>query len=328
MTTQAEIIGAALAAVQSGQETWLITIVEITGSLPRPLGSLMTHSRSGTVGSVSGGCVEQCLIERLEIGEFPAGTARLTQYGVDASDNERYGLPCGGRLTLLVEALTEQNISELTTLRDALAARALMQRSVALEPYTVTLASVAERPQRWVTLTPTQCHHYLGPEQRLILVGAGHLAETLSRLALQMDYDVWVIDPRPEVISAWSGPDLTMICGEVSDHIANFADAYTALITLTHDRDIDDHALLAVRDYPFAFIGALGSRRTSANRRARLQALGLSESDIARIQAPVGLDIGSKTPMEIAISILAELTQLHRGSMTKIDAPSDATVQS
>ena len=325
MTTQAEIIGAAVDAIQKGSETWLITIVQITGSLPRPLGSIMVHSRLGTVGSVSGGCVEQCLIERLEIGEFPPGTARLTQYGVDASDNERYGLPCGGRLTLMIEALSEVNLGDLVSLREALLARQLVQRTVTLTPYAVHTMTAPQRPQQWLTLTETQCRHILGPEQRLVLVGAGHLAETLSRLALQMDYDVWVIDPRPEVVSAWSGPDLTIICGEVSDHISGFSDAYTALITLTHDRDIDDHALLAVKGYPFAFIGALGSRRTSANRRARLHALGLSESDIARIQAPVGLDIGSKTPMEIAISILAELTQLHRGNMTKLDAPREAT---
>ena len=315
--TQAAIIGAALDAVRHRRDAWLITIVEITGSLPRPLGSMMVYSESSTLGSVSGGCVEECLIERLQLGEFPAGTARLTQYGVDADDNERYGLPCGGKLTLLVEALDADDEPWLQQLHAALENREFVQRDIQLEPYRCTLSGSSVSTSPAVDWQQTRGAHRLGPEHRLILIGAGQLAETLSSLAVQMEYQVVVLDPRPDKVNEWRGAGVTVQTLSTTEQLATYADAQTSLITLTHDRDIDDNALFVAATMPYAFIGALGSRRTSANRSARLRARGLREEALARIHAPVGIDIGSKTPMEIAISILAQLTKLKRGTMTQ-----------
>ena len=317
LVTQAEIIGAALKAVRQGLDAWLVTIVEITGSLPRPLGSMMVYSEMATLGSVSGGCVEECLIERLQLGEFPAGTARLTKYGVDADDNERYGLPCGGKLTLLVEALGARDEPWLQELHATLVARHFVERAIKLEPYHCSLSTTSMSNSPAVDWQQTCGVHRLGPEHRLVLIGAGQLAETLSALALQMEYQIIVLDPRQDKVDEWRGPDVSVQVLTGIDQLAGYADSHTSLITLTHDRDIDDNALFAVADMPYTFIGALGSRRTSANRSSRLRARGLSEEALARIHAPVGIDIGSKTPMEIAVSILAQLTQLKRGAMSQ-----------
>ncbi len=315
--TQAAIVGAALETVRQGCDAWLVTIVEITGSLPRPLGSMMVYGNGQTTGSVSGGCVEECLVERLQLGEFPAGTARLTKYGVDADDNERYGLPCGGKLTLLVEALSARDESWLRQLHESLEARQFAERAIQIEPYDCVVNSAAMTNLPAVEWSHSHGAHRLGPEHRLVLIGAGQLAETLSTLALQMEYQIVVLDPRPEKVDEWRGPDVSVHLLTSTKQLATYADAHTSLITLTHDRDIDDDALFAAADMPYAFIGALGSRRTSANRRVRLQSRGLTEEALARIHAPVGIDIGSKTPMEIAVSILAQLTQCRRGAMTQ-----------
>jgi xanthine dehydrogenase accessory factor len=317
--TQEAIIGAALNAVRQGVDAWLVTIVEITGSLPRPLGSMMVYSELATLGSVSGGCVEECLIERLQLGEFPAGTARLTKYGVDADDNERYGLPCGGKLTLLVEALGARDESWLQELHGDLVAREFAERAIQLEPYQCVISAATMSTLPAVDWQQTQGVHRLGPEHRLVLVGAAQLAETLSTLALQMEYQIVVLDPRPEKVHEWLGPEVSVQVLTNTEQLATYADSHTSLITLTHDRDIDDNALFAVANMPYAFIGALGSRRTSANRGSRLRSKGLSDEALARIHAPVGIDIGSKTPMEIAVSILAQLTQLKRGAMSQSD---------
>lgn len=317
--TQEAIIGAALDAVRQGVDAWLVTIVEITGSLPRPLGSMMLHSDLATLGSVSGGCVEECLIERLQLGEFPVGTARLTKYGVDADDNERYGLPCGGKLTLLIEALGARDEAWLKPLHATLAAREFAERTIQIDPYQCAVKTSAMSNLPAVDWQQTQGLHRLGPEHRLVLVGAGQLAESLSMLALQMEYQIVVLDPRPEKVEEWRGPEVSVQVLTGANQLEAYADSHTSLITLTHDRDIDDNALFAAADMPYAFIGALGSRRTSANRSSRLRSKGLSDEALARIHAPVGIDIGSKTPMEIAVSILAQLTQLKRGAMSQSD---------
>ena len=314
---QAAVIEFAANALKAGHRTWLVTVVEIVGSLPRPLGSILAYANGQTVGSVSGGCVEECLIERFELDEFPEGIARLTRYGVDADDNERYGLPCGGKLTLLVEALSKNDLPWLREVSDALQARSWLQRAVTIDPYTCAAEPLSQQPSLTVEQQGDVWLHRLGPQHRLVLVGAGSLAETLSSLALNMEYDVCVLDPRADKLSAWRGPKITLLCGELVEHIASLGEPNTSLITLTHDRDIDDESLWLSRDAAYAFVGALGSRRTSVNRKRRLLERGMSEAQLDRIHAPVGIDIGSKTPMEIAVSILAQLTRLKRGVMTQ-----------
>jgi len=314
---QAAVIEFAARALAVGHRTWLVTVVEIVGSLPRPLGSTLAYAHGQAVGSVSGGCVEECLIERFELDEFPTGTARLTRYGVEADDNERYGLPCGGKLTLLVEALSDHDLPWLREVSAALQARSWLQRTITVDPYTCVTEPLGQQPSLAVDQRGDVWLHRLGPQHRLVLVGAGSLAETISALALNMDYDVCVLDQREEKLREWRGPAISLFGGELAEHIEALGEPNTSLITLTHDRDIDDESLWLSRNAAYAFIGALGSRRTSANRKRRLLERGLSDAQLDRIHAPVGVDIGSKTPMEIAVSILAQLTRLKRGVMTQ-----------
>jgi len=146
-----------------------------------------------------------------------------------------------------------------------------------------------------------------------LLVGAGQLSQSVAELAVAMDYEVAVVDPRPEMLRQWRGPDVELVGGMPDDAVrSRVSDKHSVVITLTHDPRIDDMALMEALTTQAWYVGALGSQKTTEMRLARLRALELSEQQIQRLHAPVGIDIGSKTPIEIAISIMAELTALRR----------------
>ena len=154
-----------------------------------------------------------------------------------------------------------------------------------------------------------------GPRLRMLLVGAGQLAHNLAELGLAMDYEVIVTDPRQQLLDQWEGPAVELVQGMPDDVVrAHASDKHSVVITLTHDPRIDDMALMEALGSDAWYVGALGSLRTTEKRLARLRQLELSEAQIARLHAPVGLDIGSKTPIEIAVAIMAQLTQLRRKS--------------
>jgi xanthine dehydrogenase accessory factor len=144
-------------------------------------------------------------------------------------------------------------------------------------------------------------------------VGAGQLAHKLAELGLAMDYEVIVTDPREQLLRQWEGPAVDLVQGMPDDVIRERAsDRHSVVITLTHDPRIDDMALMEALGTDAWYVGALGSQRTTEKRLARLRQLELSEAQVNRLHAPVGLDIGSKTPIEIAVAIMAQLTQLRR----------------
>jgi xanthine dehydrogenase accessory factor len=148
---------------------------------------------------------------------------------------------------------------------------------------------------------------------RMLLVGAGQLAHNLAELGQAMDYEVIVTDPRKQFLSQWEGPPVELLQGMPDDVIREHAsDKHSVVITLTHDPRIDDMALMEALVSDAWFVGALGSQLTTVKRLQRLRQLDISEEQIARLHAPVGLDIGSKTPIEIAVAIMAQLTQLRR----------------
>jgi xanthine dehydrogenase accessory factor len=314
-TLDHQVIQACRHWLDSGTQTWLCTIVRTVGSSPRPVGSLLAFAADGTqVGSLSGGCVEDDLLQRVRAGEFSDALPCVVEYGLVAEDNERLGLPCGGRLEVLVEhvgagGLTSENIAALLA---ALEERRCVVRHLDLDTATSSLATVeAFLP---LTFDGLRLSHCLGPQMRMLLVGAGQLAQSLSELALAMDYEVLVTDPRPEVLAQWAGPEVRLLGGMPDDVVRdNAGDSHSMIITLTHDPRIDDMALMEALTTQAWYVGALGSKRTTQKRLRRLRELELSEAQVGRLYAPVGLDIGSKTPMEIAVSIMAQLTQLrHR----------------
>ena len=160
-----------------------------------------------------------------------------------------------------------------------------------------------------------------GPSQRMLLVGAGQLSQSLAELGLAMDFEVIVTDPRQRMLDQWDGPDVRLVSGIPDDAVRALADdPHSVIITLTHAPRIDDMALMEALESSAWYVGVLGSVRTTEKRLQRLRQLELPEDQIARLRAPVGLPIGSKTPLEIAIAIMAELTQLRRSGQLHGDS--------
>ena len=313
-STDQTILSCLLASLTQGEQTWLVTVVATIGSSPRPVGSLVAFRADGSqVGSVSGGCVEEDLIARLLAGEFNGPQVYLTDYGVSAEDNEKWGLPCGGRLELAIQQLDEKDLEWVTEAYNAMSTRQTLSRSVSLESGE-TQISPAEQFAPLENSADTLTHCF-GPRHRLLLAGAGQLAANLSTLALAMDYEVLLADSREWALDQWQGPEVEKILGLPDDVVREHAaDEHCAVITLSHDPRVDDMALMEALDSACWYVGALGSVRPTEKRLQRLSQLGLSSDALARLHAPVGLSIGSKTTMEIAVSIMAQLTQLRRES--------------
>ena len=251
------------------------------------------------------------MIKRLRAGVYSGEKPELVEYGVSAQENERFGLPCGGKLILLLQQLNSGDAGWLTELLSTLGRRACTERQVDLSSGETTLHPVAHFTS--LEFNQNKLRQCFGPRTRMLLVSAGQLAHCLSELALAMDYEVIVTDPRHEALRQWEGPELELIQGMPDDVIREKAiDRHSIVITLTHDPRIDDMALMEALETDAWYVGALGSALTTQKRLLRLQQLGLSQARIDQLHAPVGLDIGSKTPIEIAVAIMAELTMLQR----------------
>ncbi len=293
--TEREILERAVAWSRAGQRVALATVVETWGSSPRPPGSQLAVSERGEMaGSVSGGCVESAVVhEATEV--LRSGTPRTLEYGVTAGRAWEVGLPCGGRIRVHVEPAAPEHLQRVVS---ALAARERVERMLDL--------GGGER----VRLV-------LEPPVRLVIVGAVHLAQPLVRMARVAGYDVVVVDPRTAFATAERFPEATLDPRWPADAVRDLRlDARTALVALSHDRRFDDPALEAALRSEAFYVGALGSRRTQAARRDRLRALGIDEAALARIHAPIGLDIGARSSAEIAISIVAEIVAALRAPRT------------
>jgi xanthine dehydrogenase accessory factor len=263
------------------------------------------------VGSVSGGCVEEDLVNQLLAGVFDGPGVHFSEYGVSAEDNEKWGLPCGGRLELAIQQLDAKDTDWVRNALQAMVDRRTMMRCVDLASGQSQLRvhhqfAALEKDEK-------QLSHCFGPRQRLLLVGAGQLAANLTTLALAMDYEVLLTDSREWALDQWQGPAVEKILGMPDDVVRLHGnDELCAVITLSHDPRVDDMALMEALESTAWYVGALGSVRTTEKRVERLLKLGLDADALARLHAPVGLSIGSKTTMEIAVSIMAQLTQLRR----------------
>lgn len=297
------------------QPVWLVTVVKTYGSSPRPVGAMLICRPDGVlVGSVSGGCVEEDLAAKAASGQLPADHAALTVYGATQPEAERFGLPCGGSLHLLVEPVTESGWVE--RILTAISQHQLIERQLDCRTLAVTTRP-GNKQSPPVAMAAEQCHFQYGPRWRLLIIGAAQTAVYLAEMARTLDYQVLVCDPRPEIREAWPLADVQLLAMMPDDAVlAVQPDAHTAIIALTHDPKLDDMALLEALKSPAFYIGALGSERTNQNRRQRLAMFDLSAAEIARLHGPVGLNIGSKTPPEIAVAILAELIQLRRQQQT------------
>jgi xanthine dehydrogenase accessory factor len=314
------VLGAAREFLSKGESGWLCTIVKTFGASPRPLGSMLVlDSRGAVFGSLSGGCIEDELLDKLQRGALATLQPEILEYGVSAEENERFGLPCGGRMQILVEPLmaSAERCTMLAALCDAFEKRQAKRRRVDLYSGEWVLEDISKCEP--LTITDNALIQDFGPRYRLLLIGANELARCISEIALAMDYRVIVCDPREDRREQWAVSGAELSGAMPDDAVSEFADPYTAVITLTHDPRIDDMALMQALTESLFYVGALGSVRTSEKRRQRLKQLDISDEQIDRLYAPVGLDIGSKSAMEIALAIMAQLTQL-RASVSKVNA--------
>jgi xanthine dehydrogenase accessory factor len=309
---------------RAGQRALLVTVVRTWGSSPRPVGSILALSETGRVtGSVSGGCIEDDLAYRYrqlwQDGDAPAVPSRVT-YGVSADEAHRFGLPCGGTLELLVEH--DPDVGELDALLLSLASGGLVRRRVALADGHA-VHEIAAQPEE-LRLDGEQMLNTFGPRYRMLLIGGGQLSEYLATMALFSGFEVAVCEPREEVSAAWRVAGATLVPGMPDDAVLAFEpDQRSVVIALTHDPKLDDLALLEALKTPAFYVGAIGSRRNNDARRKRLEEhFDLGADELARLRGPVGVYIGSKTPPEIAVSILAEVVAAKNG----VSVPHDMLV--
>jgi xanthine dehydrogenase accessory factor len=307
---------------RAGRGAVMATVVETWGSAPRAVGAQMVVSGAGEMeGSVSGGCVEGAVVvEAMEL--LGSGAARMLEFGVSDDEAFAVGLACGGRIRVLLEpvggALPAAVLEELVAAR---AARRPVAHVVDLETgarrldgpgdwagrFRMDRSGVEEDGQTFV--------HVHNPPLRMLIVGAVHIAQALVPMARIAGHDVTVIDPRPAFGAAARFPGVEIVEDWPDEALGAIGlDPRTAVVTLTHDPKLDDPAITAALRSEVFYLGCLGSTRTHAKRVARLEAAGFAPEDIARIHAPVGLDIGARGPAEIAVSVLAQVTQrLRRG---------------
>ena len=315
---------------KSGHRALLATVVRTWGSSPLPVGSIMALCDSGSVvGSVSGGCIEDDLIDRFtkayanvarvgsgnssspsatasaDLSQIPSGPPQHVKYGITADEAHRFGLPCGGTLELLLEF--DPAPSQLEELVQRLEKGELVQRVTVLATGESHLQS-STSPQD-LQIDAEKLVNTFGPEYRMLLIGAGQMTEYLATMAIFNGFAVTVCDPREEYRGAWSVAGVALSSEMPDDVVRAFApDRRSCVIALTHDPKLDDLALLEALGSDAFYIGAIGSRRNNTARHQRMKEhFDQTDESLSRLRGPIGIYIGSKTPAEIAVSIMAEV---------------------
>jgi xanthine dehydrogenase accessory factor len=297
--------------VEEGRRVLLVTVVRTWGSSPRPPGAMLAIRDDGRVaGSVSGGCIEDDLVTRTRAHGLTATRPEAVTYGVSADEARRFGLPCGGTIQLVGEPLTRES-GILALLREIEAGHLVARR---LEIATGFATLHPARPGDGLAFDGRVLTTVHGPRYRMLVIGASQLSKYLAQIAVGLDYRVTICDPREEYTETWDVPGVTLVRTMPDDTVvAMKLNERCAVVALTHDPKLDDLALMEALRSPAFYVGALGSRANNAKRRERLREFDLTADQIARLHGPVGLHIGSRTPPEIAVSILAEITAVKNG---------------
>ena len=297
--------------IEAGRRVLLVTVVRTWGSSPRPEGAMLAVRDDGhVVGSVSGGCIEDDIIDRVRREGLTATQCEAVTYGVSADEARRFGLPCGGTIQLVIEPLTRE--SGILALLREIEAGHLVTRRLDLGTGFATLHPARATDSLAFDGRVLSTIH--GPRYRMLVIGASQLSKYLAQIAVGLDYQVTVCDPREEYTETWDIPGVTLVRTMPDDTVhAMRLDERCAVVALTHDPKLDDLALMEALKSPAFYVGALGSRANNAKRRVRLKEVDVTEAEIARLHGPIGLYIGSRTPPEIAISILAEITAVKNG---------------
>ncbi len=324
-----ELLGRALEWIEAGHEVCLATVVSTWGSSPRPVGShLLIRDDNLFEGSVSGGCIEgEVVTEALAI--IRNESCKILEFGVTDTDAWEVGLACGGQVRVFIQKISSDFQNVLMDLQEARRLKQSVALLLNLETGAATLHKRGEgaldaldihfsKDQSGISNVEVNGEIFVrvfNTPLRLFIVGAVHIAQVLSKMAAEAGYEVVIIDPR----DTWGAQDrfngVTIDRHWPSTALEKYLpDSRTAVVTLCHDPKLDDPALIVALKSEAFYIGALGSRKTHAKRLERLTKEGFCTGEIGRIKAPVGLDIGARTPAEIALSIMAEITHdLRRG---------------
>jgi xanthine dehydrogenase accessory factor len=305
---------------KAGRRGLLATVVRTWGSSPRPVGSIMALCEDGSVvGSVSGGCIEDDLIDRFTQAyagkasgrSIPSGPPEFVKYGITADEAHRFGLPCGGTLELLLEF--DPDADSLAHLVEQLERGQLMRRTVLLADGRAALEP-ADTPSE-LLVDGQRVVNTFGPEYRMLLIGAGQLTEYLATMALFSGFAVTVCDPREEYRGAFNVSGAKLVHEMPDDVVKAFRpDRRSCVVALTHDPKLDDLALLEALETEAFYVGAIGSRRNNDARRQRMiEHFEQTEASLERLRGPIGIYIGSKTPPEIAVSVMAEILAVKNG---------------
>ncbi|MGH8621783.1 MAG: XdhC family protein, partial [Burkholderiales bacterium] len=260
--------------VKSGRRVVMATVIRTWGSAPRPIGALTAIRDDGmVVGSVSGGCIEDDMIDQVRAGTLVQDRPATTRYGVSAEEAKRFGLPCGGTLELVLEPLTKE--SGLDEVLKRVERHELVMRRLDMKSGRVTITPAQSTDLlAFDGMTLTTVH---GPRWRLLIIGAGQLSTFLAQMAQGLDYQVTVCDPREEYAEGWDVPGVELKRGMPDDVVAGMnLDGHSAVVTLTHDPKLDDPALRVALPSSAFYVGALGSQKTQARRRERLREAGLT----------------------------------------------------
>jgi xanthine dehydrogenase accessory factor len=268
------------------------------------------------VGSISGGCIEEDFLEQLRDGSLKTQYDKeskpfIVKYGVTVEEQARLKLPCGGQLHVLLEYIdsSEQTCEVFQRLAGDLENHTKVSRLVDLN--NGAISAEAQSSEDAVVIDGAVMTHSLSPMYRLLILGAGDVAKFVAEMAIALEYDVMLCDPRPNYLDNWTVPGVETTAQLPDDVVRErFSNPYSGIIALAHDPRVDDMALMEALKTNAFYIGAMGSVRTSAARRERLPELGLSSDEIDRLHAPIGFQINSKTPAEIAISVMAQITSV------------------
>jgi len=311
-STDREILETAIDWLETGHRSALVTVVRTWGSSPRPVGSLLLIREDGAFnGSISGGCVEEDLVARYRDGQLTEVFPIRIAYGINPEEAARFGLPCGGRLELLVERLDSP--VPLRVLLDRIRANTPIARRVCLNTGEVSLHAASAEDES--ACTDRFLTRVFGPHWTLLLIGAGHLSRYVAQLALMLDYQVLICDPRETYDPDGLDENIERLHCMPDEAVQACSDnPRSVVLALTHDPRLDDMALLDALQSKAFYVGAIGSKQNSDRRRERLGAMGLTPEQLQRLHAPVGLPIGSRSPPEIALSIMAEITALRNAA--------------
>jgi xanthine dehydrogenase accessory factor len=289
-----------------GHRVVMGTIVRTWGSAPRPVGSLVAVRDDGQItGSVSGGCIEDDLVDKIRTGAYALSAPSKIKYGISAEEANRFGLPCGGTLELVLEPV--DNHSRVDELLASLSDGRRVRRTLDLKSGEAVLEP--DDGADTLRVGEDKLISFHGPRWRLLIIGAGQMTQYLAPMARALDYEVVICDPRDEYADGWNVEGTRLTRAMPDDTVIEMKpDSHMAVIALTHDPKLDDLALMEALKSEAFYVGAIGSRANQEKRRQRLLDFDVSPEQIARLHGPIGLKNGARTPPEIAVSILAQLT--------------------